>query len=154
MNKSCVVCKTGFIEKYRGWYDQYVPWACSSKCFKAMLANCYYGNEGFLDIRHSPAVTEFKHRSPDFRSNYEREFSEWLRKEKIPHKYEPYIITLGDKSRYVPDFWVYESVFVEVKGIWTSEGKKKYQSVIKEFYGLPIVVVDRAFLNMIKRTSK
>jgi hypothetical protein len=110
--------------------------------------------EDWSPLSYPERIQVFKRSDRSFRSQYEAEFSEWLRRNKVPHLFEPYVFTLANKSRYVPDFFIYNSVFVEVKGIWGSEGKKKFISVHEEFYGVPLIVMDLDFIRMLKRTEK
>lgn len=86
----------------------------------------------------------------DFRSDYEQRFWQLAVDGGMIVKYEPYAFTLSDKSRYVPDFFLNNRVFVEVKGIWRSEGKVKLLKFIREFE-YPTFVVD---LKMLSTLSK
>lgn len=154
MIQSCGICKEKYSTEYRNWYDRYVPWTCTSRCFHRFLMET-------VESIVTPAIEDdrritrfFSPVSTHLRSGYEREFRSWLEREKIPFEYEPYSFTLSNKKRYVPDFLVNERYFVEVKGLWNSESKKKFLMMTKEFYDLPIVVVDRGFLNMLKRKGK
>jgi hypothetical protein len=55
---------------------------------------------------------------------------------------------------YVPDYLLSGRVFIEVKGLWTSEGKRKFLDFRDEFDNFPIYVVDRSFLDMLRRSTK
>jgi hypothetical protein len=151
--QACQICQTKYTTKYRGWYDRYVPWTCSSACFRRFLLETEDDISGIIDA--DPRITKFI--TPErfeMRSGYEREFRRWLIRREVPHQYEPFSFTLESRKRYVPDFLADSRIFVEVKGLWNSESKKKFLSMTREFYDLPIVVVDRDFLDMLKRTEK
>lgn len=149
MIRRCEICGNEFKTRYRGWYDKYIPLACSSQCLVTLILSAEELHPEALD-----GVTPFK--SPInvrlMRSGYEREFREWLNP-KVPWEYEPYTFTFANKKRYVPDFFIARRVFAEVKGKWTSEAKMKIQRLSSEFFDIPIMVVDRAFLDMLRRTD-
>lgn len=154
MIQQCVVCAKDYDAPFRGWYDRFVPWACSSRCFIRMVREATV--EG-LNPKNDPRVVRYH--SPygiDLRSKLEQEFRQWLweRREILCYDYEPYSFTLSNKKRYVPDFWLQGRVFVEVKGLWVGEGKKKFLMMQDEFYGIPLVVIDQPFIAMLKRTAK
>lgn len=154
VKQHCKVCAKQYSTEYRNWYDRYIPWVCSSHCFVRLVREAYVPLDDRLE--NDPRVKRFF--SPvdtHMRSEYERTFRQWAweRREVIEAEYEQYSFTLPDKSRYVPDFLLNRRVFVEVKGLWNSEGKKKFLALNREF-DLPIFVVDKAFLAMLRRTSK
>lgn len=68
--------------------------------------------------------------------------------------YEPLVFTFKDKSRYVPDFLVSTRVFVEVKGLWTSEAKKKVLAFQEQFSEFPLVVLDNKALTRITKKQR
>ena len=67
--------------------------------------------------------------------------------------YEPYIFTLSDGSKYVPDFFILHShTFVEVKGLWEPGAKKKFKLFVQGFK-YTTYLADLEFINLISRRS-
>ena len=146
MQRYCKVCKRRYTDDYRGWYDFYIPHTCSGPCFAELVRTDY---DELTDI---PGV-KFKYPAVDFRSAYEQRFMDEAIILGLKPKYEPYSFTLGNGSRYVPDFLVLNRVFVEVKGIWRSEGKVKLTSFMSET-ALPILVFDLKMLATLRKRYK
>jgi hypothetical protein len=151
MISSCRVCASQYESKYRGWYDQFIAPVCSSTCF---LRLC---REGYPEIRdlevRYQGITAFRRSDRSLRSGYETTFLEYLHKVHCEFRYEPYSFTFSNRSRYVPDFYLYSRVFVEVKGLWTVEGKKKFRLFKDEFPDVPNFVADKQFIDLMRRTS-
>jgi hypothetical protein len=95
-----------------------------------------------------------KQPGPRFRSEWEREFGEWLTASRYEWKYEEIRLKLADRTTYTPDFWVpewtgpiekfyhptgykewpgYYGAFFEVKGFRRQAGMIKFK-VAKEQY--------------------
>jgi hypothetical protein len=146
MNRVCDICGVVYKDTFRGWYDKHVPRTCSSDCFKdyalAQLPVPSYEVESW---------EKFKHKQKGWRSDYEKKFFHYLRSVDLPYEYEPYIFR-GDSERggYVPDFFVRKSFFVEVKGLWTGDGKRKYKQ-FHEMEGIPIIVLDGSALHRLHK---
>lgn len=154
MIQACSICQKKYSTEYRNWYDRYIPWTCSAKCFRRFLLESHESVIPAINDDSKRITRFFSPYGSFLRSGYERTFRSWLKKVKLPFDYEPYSFSLESKKRYVPDFLVADRVFVEVKGLWNSEAKAKFIAMNRQFYDLPIVVVDRGFLDMLKRTEK
>jgi hypothetical protein len=64
-----------------------------------------------------------RNRRPDgFRSSLESEWANWFTGHDIPWEYEP----VKFKRRYTPDFRIYGTVYIEVKGIGLSPNSGIY----------------------------
>lgn len=144
MQRNCRVCHRRYTDEYRGWYDDEIPHVCSGSCFADLV------QFDFDFMHHIPGAMPFKMASIDFRSEYEAKFHKIALNLGLIPKYEPYYFTLPDKSRYVPDFLLNNRVFVEVKGIWYPEGRKKLRAFALGT-GLPIFVVDLKMLSTLKK---
>jgi hypothetical protein len=93
-----------------------------------------------------------------FRSNYEIKFVKALKHLEVKWVYEPFSVELPDKSRYVPDFLIggrkQYSFFCEVKGLWTSEGKKKFLKFVKQYPQYPIFIADLELIRMVDHKER
>jgi hypothetical protein len=79
--------------------------------------------------------------SPNFRSDYEAHFSEWLNQNGIGWVYEPFTFAVG-AGTYTPDFFLpRQGVFLETKGAWGIGQKKKLVDVTEQYSDLPLAVV-------------
>lgn len=155
MIKLCVICGYIFKVAYRAEWD-YVPHVCSSKCFVSLLKQIPIPHKDMITMAYEAAqdCEAFKNQLPDFRSSYERQFVEWLKSVKIKFDYEPFKFSLPDKSKYVPDFLIPMTMtFLEVKGLWETGAKKKFRLFIETF-GFRTFLLDKLFLDMLRRMSK
>ena len=156
MNQSCMRCGADYSTKYRGWYQPYVLKVCSPKCFRQEVLSADSFEISTRDTEFERVDGKISDRS--FRSNYEQKFVEALRTQKILWDYEPFSVTMPDGSRYMPDFIIGKkkayTYFVEVKGFWTSEAKKKFLNFVSLFPQYPIIVADLEFISMINRREK
>jgi hypothetical protein len=151
----CTVCNKFYNSTFRGWYEIYTPRACSSSCFYRLIKEGY--TEFDIDLS-DPRVKMYSLEKSDrsFRSTYEERFDTWLDDNQFLKKarFERYYFIFKGLGAYVPDFLVDKRVFVEVKGIWTGEAKRKFKRFVEEFPEYPILVADLEFLTLLKRTSK
>jgi len=83
------------------------------------------------------------------RSSYEIIYAKYLDKNEIKWKYEPKTFDLG-KTTYTPDFYLPESdTYVEVKGYWLEDAKKKFKK-FKDMYKEKIIVINEEIIKQIK----
>lgn len=75
-----------------------------------------------------------------FRSGLERRTAEWLRLKKTPFKYEETRIEyrVEETRKYTPDFELPNGIFVETKGRFSVEDRKKHLLVKKQHPDLDI----------------
>lgn len=70
---------------------------------------------------------------PNFRSDYERHFAEWMTELGIEWRHEMFYFDLNGKT-YTPDFWLpMHAVFLETKGQW-GPGQHKKLKLFRETY--------------------
>jgi hypothetical protein len=148
VRKPCAVCGKGYEDPFRGWYEVHLLRVCSGECFRRYVYEAEFPS---FHPDTDPRIFDFTDKM--LRSEYEVKFNKWLHAEQIPHLHEPYKFELRDHSRYVPDFCLLGQVFFEIKGIWTSEGKKKFLA-FKEQFTAPIFVLDLKALALITRRKR
>lgn len=93
------------------------------------------------------------------RSGFEETFTALCKENGISVMHEPLKFRLSDKSMYVPDFLLFPAAygsgqhgpFIEVKGLWTVEGKRKFLMFTKEYPEFPIFLVDEKMLSILKK---
>ena len=127
MLTKCPVCHGKWDKRCKGKESGDVPSACSASCFKQMLntAGVFDGAEELW--RFGVHIEPYTESLRSMRSNYERQFSQWLDDNKIEYKYEPWILTFPDGTRYVPDFYLpFSKVFIEIKGLWEPGAWQKF----------------------------
>lgn len=151
MRTACCICNRYYTSKHRGWYEYYVPRVCSAPCFLRLCREGY--PELRIETKRETRIAKFRHSDRSLRSDYERWLWEFIRSSKVPCDYEPFIFTLLDGTRYVPDFYIANRVFVEVKGLWLGDGKKKLLAFREEFPDHPIYIADKQFLDMLRRSK-
>jgi hypothetical protein len=87
------------------------------------------------------------------RSSYEIAYAKYLTKNKIKWQYEPKTFNLGSCT-YRPDFYLPESdTYIEIKGWWRDDAKKKFRLFKKIYSNIKIIVFDKKKLqdsNIIK----
>jgi len=76
-----------------------------------------------------------------FRSTWEVEYAKYLDKHNTKWRYEPKVFYLGDTT-YTPDFYLPESdTWVEIKGYWRDDAKKKFDLFRKKYYSMNILLL-------------
>ena len=74
------------------------------------------------------------------RSSYELNFAKWCNLSYIKWEYEPNTFDLGDTT-YTPDFYLAEfDLWIEIKGYWRDDAKKKYNKFLKLYPNIYIKV--------------
>jgi DNA-directed RNA polymerase subunit RPC12/RpoP len=75
------------------------------------------------------------------RSNWEISYAKWLDNKSIKWLYEPKAFDLGNTT-YTPDFYLPESdTYIEIKGYWRDDAKKKFKLFKKLFSNININVL-------------
>ncbi len=152
MRTTCVSCRSSFDKTHRKGMTEYAPSVCSSECFADLIRDERYAKFPEFNLnRTSESINIFKHRSPQFRSSYEERFAKWMFKNNFTFSYEPYIFTLSNGMRYVPDFYLPSSkIFIEVKGLWMGNGKTKFKAFVEEF-SFPTYLLDLPALQTLSK---
>lgn len=147
---TCDTC--GQVFARRGIRIKHVADICSLECFKklcngnlgTMLTVKLKSSWGDPDDIAAGVIRTFQHRMESFRSEPERQLVDLMKKAKIRWSYEPYVFYLDIKNRlegYVPDFMTL-GTFIEVKGQWTLEGRRKVERFKQIFPWVPLIVLD------------
>jgi len=80
------------------------------------------------------------------RSRFETEFAKYLDKNKIKWLYEPKVFNLGNCT-YTPDFYLSKTEeYIEIKGYWREDAKKKFKLFKRLFPEVKIEVLTRVKL--------
>jgi hypothetical protein len=82
-----------------------------------------------------------KYKKIKFRSSWEVAYAKYLDKNRIKWQYEPKAFDLGNTT-YTPDFYLLESdTWVEIKGYWRDDAKKKFDLFRKKYYSMNIILL-------------
>jgi len=86
------------------------------------------------------------------RSSWEIKFAKWLDRHNIEYIYEPKEFDLKDTT-YTPDFYLPKSnIYIEIKGYWRDDARKKYKLFKKLFPNVILkVIIDINYLEGIKQ---
>jgi hypothetical protein len=156
---TCDVCNGTMIG--HASHIKHVADICSLECFKK-LCNGNLGTMLTVKLKSTwgdeeecaeGVIRPFRHRMESFRSDPERQLVDLMKKVKIKWSYEPYVFYLEIKNRlegYVPDFMTL-GTFVEVKGQWTLEGRRKVERFKQVFPWVPLIVLDEVTIADLRR---
>lgn len=123
-------CKCG-KKLSRNYYDKCVK--CAGKLHRGK------NNPMFGKIAHHGKW--IKYRGIKMRSSWEVAYAKYLDKQKIEWQYESKTFDLG-KTTYTPDFYLPESdTYVEIKGYWRDDAKKKFKLFQKKYYSMNIILL-------------
>jgi hypothetical protein len=82
-----------------------------------------------------------KYKGIKFRSSWEVAYAKYLDKQGTEWQYEPKTFDLGNCT-YTPDFYLPESdTYVEIKGWWRDDAKKKFKMFQKKYYSMNIILL-------------
>ncbi len=144
MRQNCSLCGEPIDNRMDLKGSSFRPRICSTQCFIWLLGQEATISESYINGPLDYEPFKSPEPSPYGRSQPERRFAEWCRKNKVEYEYEPYIFILPIKKgtiRYVPDFLIKPyNIFVEIKyGLWEGAAYKKLSVFHKH---LPIFLVD------------
>lgn len=91
------------------------------------------GNEG---IRQDLGETVF-------RSSWEANIARVLNYKKILFEYEKERLELSEELSYLPDFFLQNNGYIEVKGMWDNESLEKVDSFIRMFPDKKLYIIDQ-----------
>lgn len=101
----------------------------------------------FGKVSHSKYV---KYRGIWFHSSYEVKYAKYLIKNQIKWRYEFTTFDLGNCT-YTPDFYLPQTdEYIEVKGYWRDDAKKKFNKFKRKFPKIKIRVVNKKILELLK----
>jgi len=102
----------------------------------------------FITTGH-PTWKRINYRGIWMRSTWEVKYAKWLDKRNIKWYYELKTFDLG-KTTYTPDFYLPESdTYIEIKGWWRGDSKKKFRLFKVKFPKIKIEVLTRDKLKTI-----
>ncbi len=100
---------------------------------------------------------QYRRGSPRYKSKWEVQVAEQIEKFGLPIEYECdkilYIIP-ESKHNYNPDFRVNKDVYIEAKGKWTSEDRKKHVLLREQHPDIKIFIVFQNANQKIRKGSK
>ena len=76
-----------------------------------------------------------------YKSKFENSFAQTLRQLNLPVSYEPDKISYQLQCTYTPDFKIADNVYVETKGIFDSDDRRKILAVINQHPDIDIILV-------------
>jgi hypothetical protein len=91
-----------------------------------------------------------KYKGIKMRSTWEVLYAKYLDKNKIRWLYESKTFDLGNTT-YTPDFYLPETdTYIEIKGYWRDDAKKKFKMFQKKYYSMNIVLLTGKELKKLK----
>lgn len=155
-HKRCIKCNKEFqfginASNYKGKINECIdcnktlsnnlPRRCQS-CSKLGKRNGRFG-------KSAPHSKYIKFNNQYFHSFWELNFAKWLDLSGIKWEYESQTFDLGDTT-YTPDFYLPEfDCYIEIKGYWRMDAKKKFNKFKRQFSNICIYVFDKKKLNEI-----
>lgn len=159
MKVICRQCASTFTRKSKADMDFGLPNICCGPCFRLLtfqpVNKIHVDGERIVPYVRNTGTDEFL-------SSWEPAFEDICRKKlDIPTMYEPLKFRLSDGSAYVPDFLTWPAQFgsgkhgpfIEVKGRWLKDAKKKFKMFKAEYPDLHIYLIDDKLLSILKRTG-
>ena len=152
----------GMESSYFTLTDTFYPWAkyknnkniLADKCFTALRDS----DTPFIEITEKQGIISSRNMICErgatlfhqtyrldlrrkFRSSWEANVARILNKLNVPYEYERESYQIGEDF-YLPDFFLTNSVILEVKGFWDSESRKKIAALQKEYPEFRVLPVD------------
>jgi len=122
------------IIKYNTWkYSQGICRQCANKKHSIWMTGRFKGKNSFAFGKVPSHGKREIYKNILMRSSWEVNFAQWCDLSGIKWEYESKTFDLGDTT-YTPDFYLSEfDLWIEVKGYWRDDAKKKY-SLFKRKY--------------------
>tara|TARA_R100000742_G_scaffold3400_1_gene764 strand:- start:874 stop:1245 length:372 start_codon:yes stop_codon:yes gene_type:complete len=95
-----------------------------------------------------------KKKTSKFRSGLEEQVGSLLSELGITYKYEPHKVAYTIQHNYTPDFLLPNHVYLETKGYWSSEDRRKVAAVKRDNPDLDLRMVFQSPYNKITKKSK
>lgn len=89
-----------------------------------------------------------------FRSGLEEQVADLFVELDIKYEYEPHQVPYEIKHNYTPDFRLPNGIYLECKGLWEPEDRRKIKAVKEQHPELDIRMVFQAPFNRISKKSK
>ena len=89
-----------------------------------------------------------------FRSKLEERVADLLSNLGISYEYESTIVPYVIQHNYTPDFLLPSGVFLECKGYWAPEDRRKIKAVKKQNPDIEILMIFQSPYNRISKSSK
>ena len=89
-----------------------------------------------------------------FRSSWEANFARILNFENIQYEYEQQIFDInlnGITKKYIPDFYIGNNIFIEIKGRWKQSGKHKVQAFKDQYPQYILCVIDKYIYDILTK---
>ena len=96
-------------------------------------------------------VTKWKKSRDDFRYEMQRAVNEELG---VEYEYEPTRIPYEIQFNYTPDFVLPNGIYLECKGLWEPDDRRKIKAVIEQHPEIDLRMVFQAPFNKISKKSK
>jgi hypothetical protein len=133
-----------------------------NKCSKIGKLNNFFGkklteshrekislNHADVKGKNNPMFGKISHGKGEYykyiwmRSSWEVNFAKWCDKKNIKWQYEPKTFDLGNTT-YTPDFYVpIYACYIEIKGYWRTDAKKKFNLFNKIYPKEEIVILQK-----------
>jgi hypothetical protein len=108
------------------------------------------GKRSALFGKPAPFIKKIKYKGIKMRSSWEVAYAKYLDRQGIKWLYESKTFDLGDTT-YTPDFYLPESdTYVEIKGRWFGDSKKKFDLFRKKYYSMNIILLMKKELLKLK----
>jgi hypothetical protein len=108
------------------------------------------GQKSALFGKPAPFIKKIKYRGIKMRSSWEVAYAKYLDKNHIKWQYEPKTFNLGNTT-YTPDFYLPETdTYIEIKGRWFKDSKKKFLLFKKKYYSMNIILLMKKELVQLK----
>ena len=89
-----------------------------------------------------------------FRSKLEERVADLLSNLGVSYEYESTIVPYVIQHNYTPDFLLPSGVFLECKGYWAPEDRRKIKAVKKQNPDIEILMIFQSPYNRISKSSK
>jgi predicted nuclease of restriction endonuclease-like RecB superfamily len=112
------------------------------------------GKKSALFGKSAPKIKCIKYKNILMRSSWEVAYAKYLTKNHIKWQYEPKAFDLGNTT-YRPDFYLPDTdTYIEIKGRWFKDAKKKFDLFRKKYYSVNIVLLTKKELLKLKIIKK
>ena len=99
-------------------------------------------------------MTHFNKATSKFRSELEERVADLLSNLGISYEYESTLVPYVIQHNYSPDFLLPSGVFLECKGYWAPEDRRKIKAVKEQNPDIEILMIFQAPYNRISKSSK
>ena len=89
-----------------------------------------------------------------FRSGLEEKVADLMVELGVKYEYEPIRVPYEIQFNYTPDFVLPNGVYLECKGLWEPEDRRKIKAVIEQHPEIDLRMVFQAPFNKISKKSK